>query len=162
MRKRDVPLREFGDVEAVARYWIVPHPCVFSVTTVEVVGEKVDAVHTLRGEVVQRADDVFAPTVAPGWITSPPVTSVGLVMVNEGPSVVGDASMVGRVIGVVKIVVAEEVFWRVGTALEKVVAVLELEIVPIGVAQVSLALETFRVRWCGADFERAGLAVECG
>ena len=58
--ENDLPLVELAHVEAVPNVRVRPHPGVAPVAAVEVVREKVDAVHGLSGEVVERADHALA------------------------------------------------------------------------------------------------------
>ena len=73
MRKNDVPLVQLAAIEVKLVVRIGPGPDVLAVASIDVVGEKVDAVHALGGQVVQRPDDALAFTVLPGRITRLPV-----------------------------------------------------------------------------------------
>ena len=126
--KDNFPLGQLAHVEAgeVVRTSVGPH--VFAVAP-DVHRQKVDRVHALGDQVVHTADQPFAPTVSPDWVTGLPVVDVGLISMDgrRGGSVF---LLVGsfQAVGVVEIFVGQQVFGTVGSALDPVVAVLEPEI----------------------------------
>ena len=83
VREDDLPLVQLAAIEAEPLLGLGPGPDVLAVAAVDVVGEEVDAVHALGGQVVQGPDDALALAVLPGGVAGPPVLDVRLVVVDE-------------------------------------------------------------------------------
>ena len=157
--EEDFPLVQLGGVEAPPLGVAGPHPGIGAIAAVDVVGQEVDAVDALTGEVVDGADDALALAALPGGVAGIPVGYVvGILVQAVVQARRGHAS---SVVGAVELVVGQEVLGAVGPALEEVLTRLgELQLVLADVLEHSLAAEIIAGLVGGGDGEAVGCAVE--
>jgi hypothetical protein len=138
-----------------------PGPGVFAIATVNIVGEKIDAITAARGEIVDSANDTFAEVILPCGVTSIPVADVGRIVVE----VVHKArSWLATKIGcVVKSEIAEEILGTIGAAFEKILpAAFKLEVMFASILESAKGAEIWG-RFVGGSYPKgAGFAIKRG
>ncbi len=121
MRKHNLPLVQLTAVVPVFFFRIRPRPDVLAVAAVDVVRNKINAVHILARKVIQGPNHAFAFYFFPRRVTGFPVVHMWLVPMQKFCSRrLSFALQLCRIVCPIEVGVSEKVLRAVGSAFEKI------------------------------------------